>query len=148
MCSVTAIYVLTNMAYFSVLTPEELIASDAVALSFAQRALGPLQYVIPVAVALSCMGTVNSDFLTNSRLGDSSSPHSISHSEYIQCMLHVCKETVLIAGTSTLAVATDKSHKCSASSTPLDSHLSLLSHSWFVDLSQGHLSYVPVFDIG
>ena len=67
MCSVTGIYVLTNMAYFSVLSPEELIASDAVALSFAQRALGPLQYVIPVAVALSCMGTVNSDFLTNSR---------------------------------------------------------------------------------
>ena len=35
MVSVTAIYVLTNMAYFSVLTPDQLIASDAVALVIA-----------------------------------------------------------------------------------------------------------------
>ncbi len=32
MLSVTGIYVLTNVAYFSVLGPSELIASDAVAL--------------------------------------------------------------------------------------------------------------------
>ena len=40
MVSVTAIYVLTNMAYFSVLTPEQLVASDAVALVTASTHTG------------------------------------------------------------------------------------------------------------
>lgn len=67
MLLVTAIYVLTNMAYFSVLTPAELLQSDAVALTFANRAMGKFALIVPIAVFLSCSGTVNGDFLSNSR---------------------------------------------------------------------------------
>ncbi|KAK2151772.1 hypothetical protein LSH36_352g03045 [Paralvinella palmiformis] len=67
MLVVTAIYVLTNAAYFSILSPAEVISSDAVAITFSSAVYQYLGYVMPVFVALSCMGAVNGDFLANSR---------------------------------------------------------------------------------
>lgn len=67
MLAVTAIYVLTNAAYFSMLSPEQLIASDAVVITFSSTVYEYLTYIMPVFVALSCMGAVNGDFLANSR---------------------------------------------------------------------------------
>ena len=40
MLSVTGVYVFTNMAYFSVLTPDQLVATDAVALVTASTRTG------------------------------------------------------------------------------------------------------------
>lgn len=67
MSFVTVIYVLTNAAYFTVLTPQEVCQSDAVALTFAGRTMGKAMWIIPISVALSAMGAVNGDFLSNSR---------------------------------------------------------------------------------
>lgn len=62
------VYVLTNIAYFAALTPAEVIASDAVALTFADKLVGGnIGWLMSAMVALSCMGTVNSGFLTDSR---------------------------------------------------------------------------------
>ncbi|XP_033125317.1 Y+L amino acid transporter 2-like [Anneissia japonica] len=65
---VTLVYVLANVAYFAVLAPEELMLSNAVAVSFAVKVLGPMAWIIPFGVALSTFGAVNGGILSQSRL--------------------------------------------------------------------------------
>ncbi|XP_029020089.1 cystine/glutamate transporter-like isoform X1 [Betta splendens] len=59
MVTVTVFYVLVNVAYYTMMTPAELLLSDAVAVTFANRALQGLASVIPILVALSCLGALN-----------------------------------------------------------------------------------------
>merc|ERR1711910_256623 len=47
---VTGIYLLANFAYFTVLTPSEILASDAVAVTFGNRLFGPMAWIMPVFV--------------------------------------------------------------------------------------------------
>ncbi|XP_078576692.1 cystine/glutamate transporter-like [Branchiostoma floridae x Branchiostoma japonicum] len=65
---VMVIYLLTNIAYFTTLTPQEVLTSDAVAVTFAQRVLGVMAWVVPVAVAVSCFGSTNGLLLSASRV--------------------------------------------------------------------------------
>lgn len=53
---VTLIYILTNISYFAVLSPVELLASNAVAVTFADRTLGVMAWIIPMAVVFSTFG--------------------------------------------------------------------------------------------
>ena len=53
---VTAVYVFMNLAYMTVLTPEEMMNAPAVAVEFGKRILGPFAFVIPLGVALSTFG--------------------------------------------------------------------------------------------
>ncbi|XP_035662481.1 large neutral amino acids transporter small subunit 1-like [Branchiostoma floridae] len=64
---VTVIFVLTNIAYFTAMTPAEMLASDAVAVTFADRLLGTMSWVIPVAVAVSTFATLLTNTLAFSR---------------------------------------------------------------------------------
>lgn len=66
--SVTAIYVLANIAYFTAITTEELRNSKAVAVTFGDKLLGPMAWIMPVSVALSTFGGVNGLLLTGSRI--------------------------------------------------------------------------------
>lgn len=53
---VTALYVLMNLAYMTVLTPTEMIESPAVAVLFGEKMLGSFSFIIPLGVALSTFG--------------------------------------------------------------------------------------------
>ncbi|KAM4711815.1 cystine/glutamate transporter [Anableps anableps] len=68
MVTVTVFYVLVNVAYYTMMTPGELLLSDAVAVTFANRALQGLASVIPILVALSCLGALNGSFFGSPRM--------------------------------------------------------------------------------
>ncbi|XP_047472667.1 Y+L amino acid transporter 2-like [Penaeus chinensis] len=65
---VTAVYTLTNVAYLAVLTPSEMLAADAVAMTFASRALSMLAWTMPLFVMCSTFGSMNGVVFTQSRL--------------------------------------------------------------------------------
>lgn len=69
LASITFLYLFTNLAYFAVLTREEILASDAIAVLFGKRVLGANLYLImPIAVALSAMGSLNGGIFAGSRI--------------------------------------------------------------------------------
>ncbi|CAJ0587200.1 unnamed protein product, partial [Mesorhabditis spiculigera] len=64
---VTVIYMLTNIAYFTILLPEDILDSSAVATTFSRRTLGNFYYAMPAIVAILMTGTLNSDLFSWSR---------------------------------------------------------------------------------
>ncbi|KAL3104241.1 hypothetical protein niasHS_002268 [Heterodera schachtii] len=66
--SVTVIYVLTNIALYVVISREEMLASEAVAVEFANKMYGPFAFTMPLFVACSTLGSANGVIFTSSRL--------------------------------------------------------------------------------
>jgi len=56
MVVVTSLYLLTNVAYLSAMSPIELIDSVAVGFTFGEEVLGVMKWIIPVAVSWSVLG--------------------------------------------------------------------------------------------
>ncbi|XP_030622258.1 b(0,+)-type amino acid transporter 1 [Chanos chanos] len=65
---VTVCYVLVNIAYFTVMTPSELLNSPAVAVTFGDRVLYPLSWLVPLFVVFSTFGAANGSCFTAGRL--------------------------------------------------------------------------------
>nr|XP_002737841.1 PREDICTED: Y+L amino acid transporter 2-like [Saccoglossus kowalevskii] len=68
MILITVVYVLTNVAYFAAMTPTEMLNSPAVAVTFGDKTLGSMAWLMPVAVALSTFGAANGQAMALSRL--------------------------------------------------------------------------------
>uniref|UniRef100_A0A674N3P7 Solute carrier family 7 member 10 n=1 Tax=Takifugu rubripes TaxID=31033 RepID=A0A674N3P7_TAKRU len=64
---VTFVYTLTNIAYFS-MSPEELLPSNAVAVTFGETLLAMFSVIMPISVALFIFGGINGYLFTSSRL--------------------------------------------------------------------------------
>ncbi|XP_011496655.1 PREDICTED: Y+L amino acid transporter 2 [Ceratosolen solmsi marchali] len=65
---VTLIYVLANVAYLAVLTPEAMIASEAIAVTFGDKLLSYMSWIIPLMVAISAFGGLSVHIMTSSRM--------------------------------------------------------------------------------
>lgn len=65
---VILVYLLTNVAYFAVLTSDEISMSEAVAVTFSDKILGMWSWIMPIFVALCTFGSLNGAIYTSSRL--------------------------------------------------------------------------------
>lgn len=65
---VTVIYVVTNVAYFVVLSRDEVLSSQAVAVTFGDKMLGVFSFTMPIFVACSTFGSLNGAIFASSRL--------------------------------------------------------------------------------
>ncbi|XP_061557510.1 b(0,+)-type amino acid transporter 1-like [Phycodurus eques] len=65
---VTLCYVMVNLAYFTVMTTNELLMSPAVALTFGDRVLYPMSWIVPLFVVFSTFGAANGTCFTSGRL--------------------------------------------------------------------------------
>ncbi|KAK6042633.1 hypothetical protein COOONC_19861 [Cooperia oncophora] len=67
MVCIAVIYVAVNFAYFIVLSPAQILSSEAVAQTFAQVALGKADFIMPIFVAILLVGSLNSTMFSASR---------------------------------------------------------------------------------
>uniref|UniRef100_A0A8B9RGK8 Cystine/glutamate transporter n=1 Tax=Astyanax mexicanus TaxID=7994 RepID=A0A8B9RGK8_ASTMX len=68
MVIVTVCYTLTNVAYYTVMSAADLLASDAVAVTFAEKLMGNFSMAVPLFVAMSCFGSMNGCLFAISRM--------------------------------------------------------------------------------
>lgn len=65
---VTIIYVITNVAYFVVLSRDDVLASNAVAVTFGDKMMGSFSFLMPFFVACATFGSLNGAIFASSRL--------------------------------------------------------------------------------
>ncbi|CAF1019586.1 unnamed protein product [Brachionus calyciflorus] len=65
---VIVVYTFTNVAYFTLLTPSKMLASNAVAVTFSEELIGSYSWIISIFVALSTFGFVNGILFSTSRI--------------------------------------------------------------------------------
>lgn len=56
---VTLCYALVNVSYLAVMSVSEMADSEAVAVTFGNRLLGPMAWLMPLAVTISTFGSAN-----------------------------------------------------------------------------------------
>lgn len=66
--SVTIIYLLTNIGYLTAMTSAELLASDAVAVTWGDRVLGSASVILTIAVLFSTFGSANGTVFSGGRV--------------------------------------------------------------------------------
>ncbi|XP_063953966.1 cystine/glutamate transporter-like isoform X2 [Lytechinus pictus] len=100
---VTIIYVLANIAYFTVLNSAELLASSAVALDFGQRVFGSWSWILSVVVAISIAGNLNGGSITFARVLLVASREG--HIPKVLSMVHINQKTPLPAAAGLLPIS-------------------------------------------
>ncbi|XP_075439123.1 b(0,+)-type amino acid transporter 1-like isoform X1 [Ascaphus truei] len=66
--AVIVFYLLVNISYLTVLTPKEIVSSAAVSVTWADRAIPSVAWIIPVSVAISIFGSLNGGMFMLGRL--------------------------------------------------------------------------------
>ncbi|KAL1776072.1 solute carrier family 7 member 13-like, partial [Sigmodon hispidus] len=66
--TVALLYVLTNISYLTVLSPQEIISSDSVASTWMARVFPSMQWVVSFAISLSILNTSSCGVLSASRI--------------------------------------------------------------------------------
>ncbi|NWW02560.1 S7A13 protein, partial [Oreocharis arfaki] len=66
--AVIVFYLLVNISYLTVLTPKEIVSSVAVAVTWADRVIPSVAWIVPLSVAVSIFGALNSSMFTLGRL--------------------------------------------------------------------------------
>uniref|UniRef100_A0A1I8BMW9 AA_permease domain-containing protein n=1 Tax=Meloidogyne hapla TaxID=6305 RepID=A0A1I8BMW9_MELHA len=61
------VYLLINIAYFSVLTIDEFLNTEAVAVKFAEKTMGGFSRIFPFLIAILLLGNLNSSIFASSR---------------------------------------------------------------------------------
>uniref|UniRef100_A0A914MT56 Amino acid transporter n=1 Tax=Meloidogyne incognita TaxID=6306 RepID=A0A914MT56_MELIC len=61
------VYLLINIAYFSVLTIDEFLNTEAVAFKFAEKTMGDFSRIFPFLIAILLLGNLNSSIFASSR---------------------------------------------------------------------------------
>ncbi|XP_078381316.1 b(0,+)-type amino acid transporter 1-like isoform X3 [Oculina patagonica] len=90
---VTSCYLLVNIGYFTVLTPQEVLDSDAVAVTLANRLYGVMAWTIPILVACSTFGTANGNAFAGGRLTFAAAREG--HLPRFLAMIHTKRRTPL-----------------------------------------------------
>ncbi|XP_043937662.1 asc-type amino acid transporter 1 [Protopterus annectens] len=103
---VTFVYTFTNIAYFTAMSPQELLSSNAVAVTFGEKLLGVMSWIMPISVALSTFGGINGYLFTSSRLCFSGAREGhlpsllamihLKHCTPIPALLVFCSTTIII----------------------------------------------------
>ncbi|XP_016951969.1 b(0,+)-type amino acid transporter 1 isoform X2 [Drosophila biarmipes] len=65
---VTLCYALINISYLAAMSPQEMIESEAVAVTFGNRILGVLAWLMPLSVTISTFGSANGTLFAAGRL--------------------------------------------------------------------------------
>ncbi|XP_077607173.1 b(0,+)-type amino acid transporter 1-like [Crocuta crocuta] len=100
---VTSLYLLVNISYLLVLSPTEILSSDAMAVSWGNRVLGAWAWLVPLAVVLSTFGSANGAFFGGSRVCYAAAREG--HMPQLLSMVHVHRLTPTPALMFTSAVA-------------------------------------------
>lgn len=90
---VTIIYVLVNLAYFAVLTKDEMSSNLATAVVFGHKVFGPVAWAIPVFVAISTFGGINGIIFTSARLFAIGAEES--HLPSMFALVHLKRKTLI-----------------------------------------------------
>ncbi|KFP69717.1 Solute carrier family 7 member 13, partial [Acanthisitta chloris] len=85
--AVIVFYLLVNISYLTVLTPKEIVSSVAVAVTWADRVIPSVAWIIPLSVAVSIFGALNSSVFALGRLSYAGSQSG--HLPVIISMLNV-----------------------------------------------------------
>ncbi|ESO90784.1 hypothetical protein LOTGIDRAFT_122639, partial [Lottia gigantea] len=92
--TVGVIFMLVVTAYFTVMTREELVNSEAIGVTFGERALGKCGAIIPICVGFLALRSANSTFLDAGKLsGVAVKDHSMPE---VTSFVHVRSKTPLV----------------------------------------------------
>uniref|UniRef100_A0A3P8RVM1 b(0,+)-type amino acid transporter 1 n=1 Tax=Amphiprion percula TaxID=161767 RepID=A0A3P8RVM1_AMPPE len=97
---VSVCYVLVNVSYFTVMTTTELLQSQAVAVTFGDRVLYPVAWMIPLFVVFSTFGSANGSCFTAGRLAyvAAREGHIVKIISYIDVKLYTPSPALIFNG--------------------------------------------------